>query len=131
MKQESLDILVAMGFPLEAFRFQPCCHNKTIIVDGKKVTGALFVGTGPFFYSNRERLAVVFLFLALSATNAPAETTNVKIMMDWVIASGCHFLPCWRTDGLAREAPVQSTWGSVGSGVSTKASCPMTSAPSR
>ena len=37
MKQESLDILVAMGFPGEAFRFQPCCHNKTIIVDGKKV----------------------------------------------------------------------------------------------
>jgi hypothetical protein len=37
MKQESLDILVAMGFPREAFRFQPCCHNKTIIVDGKKV----------------------------------------------------------------------------------------------
>ena len=37
MEQESLDILVAMGFPREAFRFQPCCHNKTIIVDGKKV----------------------------------------------------------------------------------------------
>ena len=37
MKQESLDILVAMGFPREAFRFQPACHNKTIIVDGKKV----------------------------------------------------------------------------------------------
>jgi NitT/TauT family transport system substrate-binding protein len=31
--------------------------------------------------------AMVFLFLALSATNAPAETTNVKIMMDWVIGS--------------------------------------------
>ena len=37
MKQESLDVLVAMGFPTEAFRFQPACHNKTIIVDGKVV----------------------------------------------------------------------------------------------
>jgi hypothetical protein len=37
MKQESLDILVAFGFPREAFRFQPACHNKTIIVDGKVV----------------------------------------------------------------------------------------------
>jgi phosphatidylserine/phosphatidylglycerophosphate/cardiolipin synthase-like enzyme len=37
MKQESLDILVAMGFPRESFRFQHSCHNKTIIVDGKKV----------------------------------------------------------------------------------------------
>ncbi len=33
MKQESLDILVALGFPAEAFRFQPACHNKCIIVD--------------------------------------------------------------------------------------------------
>lgn len=37
MKQESLDVLIAMGFPREVFRFQPCCHNKTIIVDGKIV----------------------------------------------------------------------------------------------
>lgn len=37
MKQESLDILVALGFPREVFRFQPACHNKTIIVDGKVV----------------------------------------------------------------------------------------------
>jgi len=33
MKQESLDILVALGFPTEVFRFQPACHNKCIIVD--------------------------------------------------------------------------------------------------
>jgi hypothetical protein len=33
MKQESLDILVALGFPPEVFRFQPACHNKCIIVD--------------------------------------------------------------------------------------------------
>ena len=33
MKQESLDILVALGFPAEVFRFQPACHNKCIIVD--------------------------------------------------------------------------------------------------
>src|SRR4030088_1483061 len=31
--------------------------------------------------------SVMFLFLILSATNAPAESTNVKIMMDWVIGS--------------------------------------------
>jgi hypothetical protein len=37
MKEESLDVLVAMGFPKEVFRFQPACHNKTIIVDGKVV----------------------------------------------------------------------------------------------
>ena len=33
MKQESLDILVALGFPPEVFRFQPACHNKCVIVD--------------------------------------------------------------------------------------------------
>ncbi len=33
MKQESLDILVALGFPAGVFRFQPACHNKCIIVD--------------------------------------------------------------------------------------------------
>lgn len=35
MKQESVDILLALGFPREAIRFQPCCHNKMIIVDRK------------------------------------------------------------------------------------------------
>jgi PLD-like domain len=33
MKQESLDILVALGFPPATFRFQPACHNKCVIVD--------------------------------------------------------------------------------------------------
>lgn len=37
MKQEALDVLIALGFPREVFRFQPACHNKTIIVDGKAV----------------------------------------------------------------------------------------------
>lgn len=37
MKQESLDVLVALGFPKDVFRFQPACHNKTIIVDGSVV----------------------------------------------------------------------------------------------
>ena len=37
MKQESVDVLVALGFPRECMRFQPACHNKTIIVDGKVV----------------------------------------------------------------------------------------------
>lgn len=37
MKQESVDILVALGFPRDVMRFQPACHNKTIIVDGKVV----------------------------------------------------------------------------------------------
>jgi NitT/TauT family transport system substrate-binding protein len=31
--------------------------------------------------------SLIVLFLILSATNAPAESTNVKIMMDWVIGS--------------------------------------------
>jgi PLD-like domain len=37
MKQESVDVLVALGFPREVMRFQPACHNKTIIVDGEIV----------------------------------------------------------------------------------------------
>jgi hypothetical protein len=37
MKQESVDVLVALGFPREVMRFQPACHNKTIIVDGQMV----------------------------------------------------------------------------------------------
>jgi hypothetical protein len=37
MKSESLDVLVACGFPPEVFRFQPACHNKAIIVDGSVV----------------------------------------------------------------------------------------------
>jgi phosphatidylserine/phosphatidylglycerophosphate/cardiolipin synthase-like enzyme len=37
MKQESLDVLVALGFPRDVFRFQPACHNKTIIIDRKVV----------------------------------------------------------------------------------------------
>jgi phosphatidylserine/phosphatidylglycerophosphate/cardiolipin synthase-like enzyme len=37
MKQESLDVLIGLDFPKEVFRFQPACHNKTIIVDGKIV----------------------------------------------------------------------------------------------
>jgi hypothetical protein len=37
MQQEYLDVLVAQGFPIDIFRFQPACHNKTIIVDGKVV----------------------------------------------------------------------------------------------
>ncbi|HWX32264.1 MAG TPA: phospholipase D-like domain-containing protein [Steroidobacteraceae bacterium] len=37
MKQESLDVLIALDFPKEVFRFQPACHNKAIIVDGKTV----------------------------------------------------------------------------------------------
>jgi len=37
MKQENVDILVALGFPRGVMRFQPACHNKTIIVDGEVV----------------------------------------------------------------------------------------------
>jgi len=37
MKQESLDVLIALGFPKQVFRFQPACHNKTIIIDRKVV----------------------------------------------------------------------------------------------
>jgi hypothetical protein len=37
MKQESVDVLVALGIPREVMRFQPACHNKTIIVDGQVV----------------------------------------------------------------------------------------------
>lgn len=37
MKEESLDILIALGFPKAVFRFQPACHNKAIIVDRKRI----------------------------------------------------------------------------------------------
>ena len=37
MKEESVDVLVVLGFPRECMKFQPACHNKTIIVDGKIV----------------------------------------------------------------------------------------------
>jgi hypothetical protein len=37
MKQESVDVLVGLGFPREVMRFQPACHNKTILVDGQVV----------------------------------------------------------------------------------------------
>jgi PLD-like domain len=37
MKQESVDVLTAIGFPREVMRFQPACHNKTIIIDSKTV----------------------------------------------------------------------------------------------
>jgi hypothetical protein len=37
MKQESVDILLALDFPRDCMRFQPACHNKTIIVDGERV----------------------------------------------------------------------------------------------
>jgi hypothetical protein len=37
MKQTSVDVLVALGFPRKLMRFQRACHNKTIIVDGKTV----------------------------------------------------------------------------------------------
>lgn len=37
MQQESLDVLIGLDFPREVFRFQPACHNKTIIVDDEVV----------------------------------------------------------------------------------------------
>jgi hypothetical protein len=37
MKQESVDVLIGLGFPRKVMRFQPACHNKTIIVDGQTV----------------------------------------------------------------------------------------------
>ncbi len=37
MSQESVDILLALGFPRQVMRFQPACHNKTIVVDRKAV----------------------------------------------------------------------------------------------
>ena len=37
MKKQNVDILLAVGFPREAMRFMPACHNKTIIVDRQTV----------------------------------------------------------------------------------------------
>jgi hypothetical protein len=37
MAQEDVDILLALEFPRQTMRFQPACHNKTIIVDRKTV----------------------------------------------------------------------------------------------
>src|SRR6266496_3684621 len=49
-----------------------------------------FIGLSEVILEHLKKSAhysVMLLFLILSATNAPAETTNVKIMMDWVIGS--------------------------------------------
>jgi phosphatidylserine/phosphatidylglycerophosphate/cardiolipin synthase-like enzyme len=35
MDESKVDLLTAQQFPREIFRFQPGCHNKTIIVDKK------------------------------------------------------------------------------------------------
>jgi phosphatidylserine/phosphatidylglycerophosphate/cardiolipin synthase-like enzyme len=37
MKQQNVDILLALGFPRGKMRFMPACHNKTIIVDRQTV----------------------------------------------------------------------------------------------
>ena len=49
-----------------------------------------FIGFGKVTLERLEKSAhysLMLLFLSLSATNARAESTNVKIMMDWVIGS--------------------------------------------
>jgi phosphatidylserine/phosphatidylglycerophosphate/cardiolipin synthase-like enzyme len=60
MKQESLDILVALGFPASVFRFQPACHNKTIIVDGAKVVFGSHNWSNEGVNSNRDASLVFF-----------------------------------------------------------------------
>jgi hypothetical protein len=60
MKQESVDVLVAMGFPRDKMRFQPACHNKTIIVDGKTALFGSHNWSNEGVVSNRDASLIFF-----------------------------------------------------------------------
>lgn len=60
MKQESVDVLVGLGFPRKLMRFQPACHNKTIIVDGKVVLFGSHNWSNEGVYSNRDASLIFY-----------------------------------------------------------------------
>jgi phosphatidylserine/phosphatidylglycerophosphate/cardiolipin synthase-like enzyme len=60
MTQESVDVLVALGFPRDVMRFQPACHNKTIIVDGKVVLFGSHNWSNEGVVTNRDASLICF-----------------------------------------------------------------------
>ena len=60
MKQSSLDVLIALGFPREVIRFQPACHNKTIIVDRKAVAFGSHNWSNEGVKTNRDASLIFF-----------------------------------------------------------------------
>lgn len=83
MKQESLDVLVALGFPKKVFRFQPACHNKAIIVDGKVVMFGSHNWSNEGVKSNRDASLV---FDDEDITNYLAEVYDY----DWNTLATAH-----------------------------------------
>jgi hypothetical protein len=60
MKQSSLDVLIALGFPRDVIRFQPACHNKTIIVDRKVVAFGSHNWSNEGVKTNRDASLIFF-----------------------------------------------------------------------
>jgi hypothetical protein len=60
MKQESLDVLIALKFPRKVFRFQPACHNKTIIVDDSVVMFGSHNWSNEGIKTNRDASLIFF-----------------------------------------------------------------------
>lgn len=60
MKQESVDVLVALGFPRKLMRFQKACHNKTMVVDGKVVLFGSHNWSNEGVVTNRDASLIFF-----------------------------------------------------------------------
>jgi len=60
MKEESMDVLIALGFPREVIRFQPACHNKCIIVDGHTVMFGSHNWSNEGVFANRDASLIFF-----------------------------------------------------------------------
>jgi len=83
MKQESLDVLIALDFPKEVFRFQPACHNKTIIIDRKTVMFGSHNWSNEGVKSNRDA--------SLIFDDAEIATYLAKVYdYDWTTLATAH-----------------------------------------
>ena len=121
MKQESLDVLMALGFPREVFRFQPACHNKTIIVDGKVVMFGSHNWSNEGVKTNRDASLIFddeeiadYLARGLRLRLEPARdrASDARRGRAWPrtarrrrrASSACRSPPCSRTARKAKEA---------------------------
>lgn len=60
MKQESVDVLLALDFPSECMRFQAACHNKTILVDDDRVMFGSHNWSNEGVLSNRDSSMIFY-----------------------------------------------------------------------
>lgn len=60
MKPEYVDILLLLGFPRQALRFQRACHNKTIIVDHQTVMFGSHNWSNEGIKSNRDASLIFY-----------------------------------------------------------------------